>query len=101
MSELHGTWYDGRSSRGQPARLASPSPGKLRIVAGDMVREFDAGEARLSPRLGRLARQLRLADGGPFALWPWVGAALGLLLTLLGGWGLARLFFTAGLSRGA
>ena len=63
MSELHGTWYDGRSSRGQPARLASPSPGKLRIVAGDMVREFDAGEARLSPRLGRLARQLRFADG--------------------------------------
>ena len=63
MSELHGTWYDGRSSRGQPARLDSPSPGNLRVVAGDMVREFDATTARLSPRLGRLARQLRFDDG--------------------------------------
>lgn len=63
MSELHGTWYDGRSSRGQPARLDSPSPGRLRLVAGGTVREFDAASVRLSPRLGRLARQLRFDDG--------------------------------------
>ncbi len=63
MSELPGTWYDGRSSRGLAARLDSPSPGRLRVVAGDMVRECDAGAASLSPRLGRLARQLRFADG--------------------------------------
>jgi twitching motility protein PilJ len=43
-------------------------------------------------RRGLDALQLRLADGGPFAMWPWLAAAVGLLFTVLGGWGLARLF---------
>lgn len=63
MTGLQGTWYDGRSSRGLPARLESPAPGRLRLVAGEEVREFDAGSVHLSPRLGRLARQLRFEDG--------------------------------------
>lgn len=68
MSTLEGTWYDGRSSRGQPARLESPETGRLRLVVGEQVREFDTAEATLSPPLGRLARQLRLPDGGHLEL---------------------------------
>lgn len=68
MSTLAGTWYDGQSSRGQPARLESPAPGRLRLVVDGDVREFDVAEARLSPPLGRLARQLRLPGGGHLEL---------------------------------
>ncbi|HEX5694037.1 MAG TPA: hypothetical protein VFY00_05410, partial [Arenimonas sp.] len=68
MTELEGTWYDGRSSRGQPARLDSPTPGRLRLRTDDGERGFEAAEVRLSPRLGRLARELRFADGGHLAV---------------------------------
>lgn len=68
MSTLAGTWYDGRSSRGFPAQLECPRPGRLRLQVAGEVREFDASEARLSPPLGRLARQLRFPDGGHLEL---------------------------------
>jgi len=64
VTDLPGTWYDGRSSRGQPARLRSPAPGRLVLATAEGERAFDAGEVQLSPRLGRLARELRFADGG-------------------------------------
>lgn len=46
------------------ATLSQPAPGRLRVQLGDEVREFDVAELTLSPRLGRLSRQLRLPDGG-------------------------------------
>lgn len=46
------------------ATLSQPAPGRLRVQADGDVREFAVAELALSPRLGRLSRQLRLPDGG-------------------------------------
>lgn len=75
---LDATWYDGRGSRGRPARLGCPAPGRLRLESEGEVLEFAAGEARLSPRLGQTPRilqlpgergQLQLADSPLLDAW--------------------------------
>lgn len=68
MSALRATWYDGRSARGRDAWLDQPAPGRLRVRAGDEVREFEAASLRLSPRLGALPRQLALPGEGHLEL---------------------------------
>ena len=68
MNELRATWYDGRCARGREAVLDQPAPGRLRLRAGDEVREFGAASLRLGPRLGRLPRQLWLPGEGHLEL---------------------------------
>lgn len=48
--------------------LSCPSPGVLRVEAGGEVLEFAAAELELSPRLGRLARTLRMPGEGHLQL---------------------------------
>ncbi|KAA2285356.1 M48 family metallopeptidase [Arenimonas fontis] len=60
---LQAIWYDGRGSRGRPALLSCPAPGRLRLDSEGEVLEFAARQAELSPRLGRMPRTLRLPEG--------------------------------------
>lgn len=64
MSALAATWFDGRSSRARPAQLSSPAAGTLRLESEGDLLEFAAAEIELSPRLGRMARTLRLPGEG-------------------------------------
>ncbi|KFN50217.1 M48 family metallopeptidase [Arenimonas composti] len=64
MSELPGTWFDGRSSRPQPVRLSQPAPGRLRLAAHAQTHEFDVRQLELSPRLGRMERILTVPGQG-------------------------------------
>lgn len=65
MNGIHGTWYDGQSSRTRAVRLHATLGRNLRA-------ETEAGESHdwplsaltISPRLGNTPRILRLPDGG-------------------------------------
>lgn len=65
---LEATWYDGRGSRGRPARLGLAAPGVLRLESEGQVLEFSTAELALSPRLGRMARILTLPGEGQLEL---------------------------------
>lgn len=60
MSELAGTWYDGRSSHGRAVRLRLAAPGVLRIEDADgATRDWPLAQVAISPRLGATPRILR------------------------------------------
>lgn len=65
---LDATWYDGRGSRGRAARLSQPAAHTLRLESEGMALEFAVAEVDLSPRLGQLARTLRLPGEGHLEL---------------------------------
>lgn len=64
MNALDATWYDGRSSRGRPARLSQPAAGTLRVESEGETLEFATAELTLSPRLGRTVRTLAMPGEG-------------------------------------
>lgn len=65
MSQLHGQWFDGRSSRPHAVRLACPVAGTLELVTDDGVRhEWPVSEVELSARLGSTPRLLRRTGHG-------------------------------------
>lgn len=68
MNALDATWYDGRSSRGRPARLSQPAAGLLRVESEGETLEFAAAELALSPRLGRTVRTLAMPGAGQLQL---------------------------------
>lgn len=68
MNELAALWYDGRGSRGRSAQLSQPLAGVLRVESEGLVLEFSTAEVALSPRLGKLARTLRLPGEGQLQL---------------------------------
>lgn len=68
MNALDATWYDGRSSRGRPARLSQPAAGTLRIESEGETLEFAIAELTLSPRLGRTVRTLAMPGEGQLQL---------------------------------
>jgi Zn-dependent protease with chaperone function len=79
LNALDATWYDGRGSRPRAARISEPAAGPVRLESEGMVLEFAAAELRLSPRLGRMPRTLRLPGEGHLeladtpALEAWLG----------------------------
>ena len=79
MNALDATWYDGRGSRPRVARISESAPGTVRLEAEGLVLEFAAAELKLSPRLGRMPRTLRLPGEGHLeiadtpALEAWLG----------------------------
>lgn len=68
MSALDAIWYDGRSSRGRPARLSQPAAGTLRVESEGDALEFAAAELTLSPRLGSMKRTLAMPGEGQLQL---------------------------------
>ncbi len=64
MSELPGTWFDGRNSRARRVNLVLDEKRVLRIESEEGDTEHPIAEVRISPRLGRTPRVLRLPGGG-------------------------------------
>lgn len=63
MNKLHGTCYDGRTSRAEAVRLALGDDGMLRILSAEGEQAWPIEAVRISPRLGRTPRILQLPDG--------------------------------------
>ena len=63
MATLDGRWYDGTGSRARPVRLECDGA-TLHVHEGDVVHAFALATVQPTPRLGRMARQLRLPGQG-------------------------------------
>lgn len=65
MSELHGQWFDGRSSRPQSVWLRCVEPGTLELLTDEGASHlWPAAEIELGARLGSTPRVLRRAGHG-------------------------------------
>lgn len=62
MTEVAGTYFDGRTSQPRPVILRFGDDGSLVIVGEDLERSFRRGEVRVESRLGRAPRFVRLPD---------------------------------------
>lgn len=63
MNERAATWYDGRTSRAHAVTLRRVDAATLEIDAGDWWRTEPIASIEITPRLARVQRTLRFADG--------------------------------------
>lgn len=63
MSEIAGTYYDGRISHGRPVRV-SVVDGVLHLDGDGLALSYPLTVVRQEPRLGALPRRIDLPDGG-------------------------------------
>lgn len=64
MIELHGRWYDGRSSRAHAARLSIYPDGEVHLILAGETRAYPFTELAVSSRVGDAARLVTFPDGG-------------------------------------
>lgn len=64
MTQLEGTWYDGRHSRPRAAVLERLDAATLRLSSDGEVRDFALASIAISARLGNTPRVLRLPEAG-------------------------------------
>ncbi|MGH8078514.1 MAG: M48 family metallopeptidase [Lysobacter sp.] len=65
MSELVGTWFDGRSSRARGVRLRLSPPADIRFETDEgEIHDWPVAEIAISPRLGSTPRVLRREGHG-------------------------------------
>ncbi|MDO3381971.1 M48 family metallopeptidase [Gilvimarinus algae] len=67
--QIHGRWYDGKSSKSTEATLAVAHDGQLEVrdqAAHSLLGEAHASAVSLSSRLGNSARFVRFASGAAF-----------------------------------
>lgn len=64
MTEVPGTWFDGRDSRPRAVVLSRPTAASLRIAGGEADLEVPLAAVSISPRLGSTPRTLRVPGHG-------------------------------------
>lgn len=63
---IEGTFFDGRSARGLPARLLASLDGGCQLQLPDGQHSVDLATATFSARIGNIARHVHFATGGYF-----------------------------------
>lgn len=63
---IEGSYFDGRSARGWPARLLAGADGSCALQMDEQQRPLDFSSVRVSPRIAHISRRVEFAGGGHF-----------------------------------